>query len=69
MAKYLFAYRGGSMPEGEAAQAQVVAAWESWFHSIGGGVVDPGDPSAKSRTVDASGSVGPRARPRSAATR
>jgi hypothetical protein len=59
MAKYLFAYRGGDMPEGEAAQAAVMAAWGAWFETIGAGVLDPGDPCAKARTVSADGAVGP----------
>ncbi len=59
MAKFLFAYRGGAMPEGEAAQASVMAAWGAWFETVGGGVLDPGDPSAKSRTVTSDGTVGP----------
>ena len=59
MAKYLLAFRGGGMPEGEEAGAQVMAAWEAWFSSIGAAVADPGNPSSKSRTIAVDGAVGP----------
>lgn len=59
MAKYLLAYRGGGMPEGEEAQAQVMGAWTAWFTAAGGAVADPGNPTTTSRTVAADGSVGP----------
>lgn len=59
MAKYLLAFKGGSMPEGEEAGAQVMAAWEAWFTSVGAAVADPGNPSSKSRTIAANGTVGP----------
>lgn len=44
MAKYLLLYGGGQMPEGEAAQAQVMKAWEAWFTELGSAVADPGNP-------------------------
>lgn len=44
MAKYLLLYMGGSMPEGEAAQAATMKAWESWFTELGPAVTDPGNP-------------------------
>jgi hypothetical protein len=59
MAKYLLAYRGGSMPEGAEAQAQVTGAWTAWFTAIGGAVADPGNPSTTSRTVAPNGTAGP----------
>jgi hypothetical protein len=63
MAKYLLVYGGGSMAETEEAQAQVMAAWDAWFHAIGGAVVDPGNPTGEGRTVRADGSVGAAAEP------
>lgn len=57
MAKYLLVYRGGSMPEGEAAQAQVMAAWDAWFTSIGGAVADPGNPTSQAKTIQPDGTV------------
>ena len=55
--KYLLVYRGGSMPEDEAAVAQVMAAWEAWFASIGGAVADPGEPTSVARTIRPDGTV------------
>lgn len=57
MAKYLLVYRGGSMPEGEAATAQVMAAWEAWFRSIGDAVADQGEPTSVARTISPGGTV------------
>ncbi len=57
MAKYLLAYRGGGMPEGEAAQAQVMAAWEAWFTKLGPATADQGNPVGHARTIGADGSV------------
>ena len=59
MAKYLLAFRGGSMPEGEEAGAKVMQAWEAWFSSLGAAVADPGNPSSFSRTISVDGAVGP----------
>jgi hypothetical protein len=42
--KYLLLYSGGSMPESEAEQAQVMKAWEAWFSELGPAVADPGNP-------------------------
>ncbi len=44
MAKYLLLYSGGTMPETEAEQAQVMKAWEAWFTELGPAVADPGNP-------------------------
>ncbi len=44
MAKYLLLYSGGSMPETDAEQAKVMAAWEAWFTELGPAVADPGNP-------------------------
>jgi hypothetical protein len=63
MAKYLLAFRGGSMPEGEEAGAQVMAAWEAWFTSVGAAVADPGNPSSKSRTIATDRTIGPEGAP------
>ncbi len=57
MAKYLLVYHGGSMPEGEAAQAAVMAAWEGWFHELGGALVDGGNPASGTKVISADGSV------------
>jgi hypothetical protein len=57
MAKYLFAYRGGSTPESEEEQQRVMAAWTSWFGELGPAIVDPGNPFAASASVTGGGSV------------
>lgn len=57
MAKYLFVYHGGSMPETEEEGAQVMAAWNAWFQELGSAVVDGGAPVGMSSTVQSDGSV------------
>ena len=57
MANYLLVYHGGSMPEGEAAQAQVMEAWNGWFHQLGDAVVDGGNPASGTKLISADGSV------------
>lgn len=59
MAKYLLLYGGGQMPEGEAAQAQVMQAWEAWFTELGSAVADPGNPfTPGAKKIASDGSVG-----------
>jgi hypothetical protein len=59
MAKYLLLYGGGSMPETEAEQAEVMKAWDSWFHELGGALADGGNPfSGASTKIAADGSTG-----------
>lgn len=57
MAKYLFLYHGGSMPESAAEQAKVMDAWGQWFASLGSSIVDGGNPVGQSSTVHGDGSV------------
>lgn len=57
MAKYLFVYHGGSMPETEAQQAEVMDAWGQWLGGMGSAVIDGGNPVGLSTTVQADGSV------------
>ena len=58
MANFLLLYSGGSMPEGEAAQAQVMEAWNSWFGQLGDAVVDGGNPfTPTSKMIASDGSV------------
>ena len=44
MGKYVLLYTGGGMPESEAEQAQVMAAWGAWYEGLGDAVADPGNP-------------------------
>jgi hypothetical protein len=57
MTKYVFAYHGGSMPESAEEQAEVMADWEGWFGTIGASIVDGGNPTGQSVTVNADGST------------
>ena len=57
MAKYLFVYHGGKMPETEAEQKAAMEAWGAWFGSLGASVVDGGNPVGPSKTVLARGAV------------
>jgi hypothetical protein len=57
MAKYLFSYHGGKMPEGEEAIAEMMAAWGAWFESMGETVLDGGNPVMTSATVASDGST------------
>lgn len=57
MAKYLFVYHGGSMPETPEEGEQVMAAWGQWFAEMGEAVIDGGNPVGQSQTVNSDGSV------------
>lgn len=57
MPKYVLAYHGGSLPENEADQATVMAAWGAWFGSLGDAVVDGGNPTGPSQTLASDGST------------
>jgi hypothetical protein len=58
MGKYLFAYRGGGMPETEEEGAALMAAWMSWLDGLGASVVDVGHPFSVSAGVSAGGGNG-----------
>jgi hypothetical protein len=51
MAKYLMAYKGGTMAQTDAEREQVMAAWGAWFGELGPAIVDPGNPFGPSTTV------------------
>jgi hypothetical protein len=58
MADYLLLYSGGSMPESEEEQAQVMKAWDGWFAKLGGALKDGGNPfSGQAKTIASDGSV------------
>ena len=57
MAKYLFVYHGGGMPESEEEGQKAMEAWGSWFGAMGGDVVDGGNPVGPSTTINSDGSV------------
>jgi len=55
MAKYLFSYHGGGMPESEAEQQEHMAAWGAWFGANEGAFTDMGAPVGTIKTVGADG--------------
>jgi hypothetical protein len=57
MANYLLVYQGGTMPEGEVAQAEVMKAWTDWFTALGPALVDGGNPASRTQRISADGSV------------
>jgi hypothetical protein len=62
MTDYLLLYSGGSMPETEAEQADVMKAWDVWMSSIGPALKDGGNPftpAVKSISADGMVSDGP----------
>lgn len=58
MTKYVLSYHGGGdMPESEAEQAELMAAWGAWFGALGEAVVDGGNPFGAARSIAPDGSV------------
>ncbi len=57
MAKFVFAYHGGGMPESEEEQAAVMAAWGAWMGGLGDSLIDMGNPIGQAKTVASDGSV------------
>jgi len=57
MAKYVFAYHGGSQPRNPEEAKKVMDAWGSWFGALGAAVIDGGNPVGKSSTVKSDGSL------------
>ena len=55
MAKFVYIYSDGKMPETPAEGEQVMAAWMSWMGGLGSAIVDQGNPFGASTTVGASG--------------
>jgi hypothetical protein len=57
VAKYLLLYRGGEQPQGEDEGKAVMAAWMTWFESLGAAVADGGNPAGAAKAVAPDGSV------------
>ena len=57
MANFLLTFHGGSMPETKEAQDQVMAAWTSWFGTLGDALVDGGNPISQAKAISPDGSV------------
>ena len=58
MAKFVYIYSGGKMPETPEEGQQVMAAWTGWMGGLGASIVDQGNPFGASTTVTASGDNG-----------
>ena len=58
MAKYVYTYRGGAMPETDAERETVMAAWGAWLGGMGAAALDPGNPFGASSHVATDGAVG-----------
>jgi hypothetical protein len=54
MGKYVYLYKGGSIPETEEEGKRVMAAWTDWFGTLGSSVVDMGNPFGPSAGVNGS---------------
>jgi len=57
MAKYLFVYHGGKMPETPEEGTRIMAAWNDWMAGIGKDLIDGGNPVGQSITVNSDSSV------------
>ncbi|MHB1110661.1 MAG: YciI family protein [Devosia sp.] len=57
MPQYLLTFHGGGTPEGEEAQAAVMAAWNEWIEDVGESMIDAGNPVAVTKTIAADKSV------------
>ena len=57
MTNYVLVYSGGGIPETEAEQNAVMAAWSAWYEGLGQAVVDGGNPFGPSTSVASDGSI------------
>ena len=57
MPKYLLGYHGGGMPATPEEGAKVTAAWMSWMGTLGGAIVDAGNPIGVSKLIAPVGKV------------
>ncbi|HEY4189632.1 MAG TPA: hypothetical protein VGM28_04350 [Candidatus Limnocylindrales bacterium] len=57
MANFLLTFHGGSMPETKEEQDKAMAAWTSWFGSLGDALIDGGNPISQSKAISPDGSV------------
>ena len=57
MANFLLTFHGGSMPDSKEEQDQATQAWTSWFGTLGGALVDAGNPISQAKAITPDGSV------------
>jgi hypothetical protein len=58
MGKYVYVYKGGSMPQTDDEREALTAAWTSWIGGLGETFVDIGNPFGSSAAVRPDGSNG-----------
>ena len=58
MGKYVFAYKGGGMPQTEEEQQRVMSAWTAWFGTLGDAVIEIGNPFGASAAVNGGSTSG-----------
>lgn len=57
MAKFVYIYTGGSMPESEEEGKRIMEAWMAWLGGMGDHVLDAGNPFGASKSVDGNGAT------------
>jgi len=57
MGKFVLVYRGGAAPTTEDEGKKVMEAWMGWFGTLGGAVVDVGNPFGASTAIASDGST------------
>ena len=57
MAKFVYIYTGGGMPETEEEGKRVMKAWEDFLGGIGEKIVDAGSPFGASQAVNGNGAL------------
>ena len=55
MAKFVYLYTGGSMPETEEEGERLMKAWMEWLGAMGKHVTDAGNPFGASKSVNGNG--------------
>jgi hypothetical protein len=57
MAKYVYMYTGGGLPESEEEGKRVMAAWQAFLGGFGDKLVDMGAPFGASQAVNGNGAL------------
>lgn len=57
MKDFVLLSEGGTMPESEEEQKQVMGAWEAWYAALGAAVKDPGKPMIAAKSITSGGAV------------
>jgi len=58
MAKFVYLYKGGGVPETEEEGKRVMAAWTNWFGTLGNAVLDIGNAFGASKATNGNGTSG-----------